>query len=484
MAAVIAAGMPLPEPAWQRALFYLAGGLWLLTLRLLLPSPGRTRPDFLDGEREAVAGAYDAVADLLLAAGGPAALDHRARLTAALDRAQDALAGPRLRRGALPAAEQRLRDRFAAVLPLAEAATALARTERPVAERVAQGPRRLAQAVRDAGLPGALPAPLRGSPALRALDDALLNAARTFARTPLRQASVRTSPAARPALRRVTGPAGREYGLRVAIAAGASTAVAQALHPYHWYWLPVTAVFLVKPDLGPLASRAINRALGTVAGALLFAGLAAVAANAPGTPDWAWPYPLAVVCGALIPVATRHFALQTGVVTILVLAFVTVGGDSGAYLNRVTDTLLACAIVLLVGHMPLPVRGGGDVSARLSEAGAATARYARHVLERPGDTDRRFALRRTAYRTLAGARTAAELAAAELPPLARHSAGAAGEVAALERLADTATATAVHLDHPGDTDPAAARAELLRLATAAERAGRRSSRQEAAPPAA
>ncbi len=71
--------------------------------------------------------------------------------------------------------------------------------------------------------------------------------------------------------------------MRVALCFGASAAVAQALyhsHWYgrheHWYWLPATAVFLVKPDLGPLASRVLSRAAGTVLGALLFAGLAAV----------------------------------------------------------------------------------------------------------------------------------------------------------------------------------------------------------------
>ncbi|HEY5834590.1 FUSC family protein [Streptomyces sp.] len=499
---MVGAGMPLPEPAWQRAVLYLAGGCWLVVLRVTMPSPG-ARLDFLDGERDAVAAAYDAVADLLLAAGGPRALDRRARLTAALDRAQDALGGPRWWRRPI-AAERRIRSRFAAVLPLTEAATALTWAGDPLTDRAAEGARRLARAVRTDGPPGPLPAPVRDTPGLRALDDALLKAAEAFgtpraaaapgttgrgsqrttrktavphlpqgaltvprtalgdpptgAHAPLDRPVAPSYPA-RPnprtsAARRAFGRAGREYGVRVAASIGASAAVAQALHPGHWYWLPVTAVFLVKPDLGPLASRVINRALGTVAGVLLFAVMAAV------VPGGVWPYPFAVVCAALVPVATRHFGVQTGVVTMLVLAFVTVGGDAGAYWDRLSDTLLACAIVLLVGHLPWPVRRGGDVAVRLSDATEAAERYVGHVLERSGDTDRRFALRRAAYRTLADARSAAELAAAELPPLARHSRGATGEITALERLVDAATAAAVHLDH-GD---GAARSELLRLA--------------------
>ena len=61
----------------------------------------------------------------------------------------------------------------------------------------------------------------------------------------------------------------------------------------------------------------------------------------------------------------------------------------------------------------------------------------------------RWTLRREAYRALAEARTAIALAAAELPALARHSEGAEEIAAVLERLVDTTTACAVHLDDSG-----------------------------------
>ncbi|NUR65370.1 MAG: FUSC family protein, partial [Streptomyces sp.] len=57
------------------------------------------------------------------------------------------------------------------------------------------------------------------------------------------------------------------------------------------------------------------------------------------------------------------------------------------------------------------------------------------------------------YRALAEARTAIALAAAELPPLARHSEGADDVVAVLEELVDTTTACAVHLDDTGRLAP-------------------------------
>ncbi|MGW1621388.1 FUSC family protein [Streptomyces sp. NPDC002172] len=475
VAAAIGAGMPVAEAGWQRALAFLAGAGWLVVLRLALPTPGAIAGDFrFDGERDAVAAVYDAVADLLDAVGGEAAGRRRVALTAALDHAQDALTGPRLRRYASSAAERRLHAQYAAALPLAEAATALAWGGEPVSARAAEGPRRLAVAVRESGATGPLPAPSRSAPALRALDDALLRAAETFDRA---EGGHQRPPARRrPALdlvRAALGSGGREYGLRVALCFGASAAIAQALHHarwygehQHWYWLPATAVFLVKPDLGPLASRVLCRAAGTVLGALVFAGLAAVLPRPEGL------IALVAVCGAVIPVSTRHFGAQTAVVTVLVLALVMVGGEPQASVSRIGETLLACALVLIVGHLPLAGKRGGGVRARLAAAGRAAHAYLDHVLSESGDRGERWALRREAYRTLAEARTAIALAAAELPALARHTEGTDAVAAVLERLVDTTTACAVHLDETGRLTARQAR-QLEDLAAELERGGQR-----------
>jgi hypothetical protein len=502
VASAIGAGMPLPEEGWLRAVAYLGGACWLLALRLALPTPGALAGDFrFDGERAAVAEVYEAVADLLEAVGTEHATARRAALTAALDHAQDALTGPRLRRYASSAAERRLHARYAAALPLAEAATALAWAREALPGRASAGPRRLAAAVRENTHTGPLPAPHRSGPALRALDDALLRAAEAFDRgrggdLHKRRLTVHDL------LRSVFGAGGREYGLRVALCFGAGVAVAQALHHSHrygehahWYWLPATVVFLVKPDLGPLVSRVLCRAAGTVLGALVFAGFALVLPRPEGL------IALVAVSGALIPVATRHFAAQTAVVTVLVLALVMVGGEPQASASRITETLLACAIVLIAGHLPMPGQRGGGVRSRLAAAGAAAEAYLTHVLREttrpvlretenpvPRHVERsaprqlrqlrqaarpvpraagsalrdtptedaralRWTLRREAYRALAEARTAIALAAAELPALARHSEGADEIVAVLERIVDTTTACAVHLDDSGRLTP-------------------------------
>ncbi|MGW4567643.1 FUSC family protein, partial [Streptomyces sp. NPDC004561] len=258
----------------------------------------------------------------------------------------------------------------------------------------------------------------------------------------------------REALGAALGSGGREYGLRVALCFGAGAAIAQALHHarwyghhQHWYWLPATVVFLVKPDLGPLASRVLCRAAGTVLGALVFAGLAAL------LPRPAELIAVVAVCGALVPVATRHFAALTAVITVLVLALVMVGGEPQASVSRIGETLLACALVLVVGHLPITGKRGGGVRARLAAAGSAAHAYLAHVLGESGDRAERWLLRREAYRTLAEARTAIALAAAELPALARHTAGTDAVADVLERLVDTTTACAVHLDDTGRLTP-------------------------------
>ncbi|MFJ6684826.1 FUSC family protein [Streptomyces werraensis] len=456
--AAVGAGMPLPEPGWLRAAAFVAGAAWLLLLRLALPTSHTLAGDRrfelrFDGERAAVAGVYEAVAALLDAVGSGSATARRAALTAALDQAQDALAGPRLRRRPSSAAERRLHAQYAAALPLAEAATALAWAGDPVPDRTSEAPRRLAAAVRHGAPTGPLPAPTRSAPGLRALDDALLYAAEAFDRADSRRLHGRRR-SRTAVLRTVLGARGREYGMRVALCFGASAAVAQALYHArwygqheHWYWLPATAVFLVKPDLGPLASRVLSRAAGTVLGALLFAGLAAVLPRPEGL------VVLVALCGALIPLAARHFAAQTAVVTVLVLALVMAGGEPQASLARIGETLLACAIVLVVGHLPVPGRRGDAIRARLTEASGAAREYLAHVLGESEDREARWALRREAYRTLAEARAAIALASAELPPLARHADGADEIATTLERLVDTTTACAVHLDDTGTLDP-------------------------------
>ncbi|WP_327153860.1 FUSC family protein [Streptomyces tubercidicus] len=481
---ILGAGMPLPGAPWAKALYVLAGCLWLLLLRLVLRSP-RPAGGALSGERAAVATVFDALADALGAAGGPGAESARRRLTASLDRADEAvrlrLLTRRLLRRSARTEELLLTERFAAATALCEASVALLWEARPLPSRVAESPRKFAEALRTGRSAGRLSAPETSTAARGAFDQALLDAAVTFARREPESptgAEPAPAPAGRPAWvarpeavvrgalgavggrtrrgRGLFGPAGRDYGLRVAVCITASVAVALLLRADHWYWLPATVTFLVKPDLGPLFSRTVNRFAGTVAGVLVFAGAGLLL-----TGSW-WPALMAGAGGALLPFATRHFALQTVAITLMVLSFVHVSGDPQAAAERIVDTSIACGIVLVVGHLPRLADPRRRVGHRVTAALRSTEQFLRHVLEaEPGaDPTRRLALRRAAYRALGEARAAAETAAAELLAARDRNPDWLTVVTAAERIVDAATACAVRLDH-GAHRPSTAEAEGL-----------------------
>ncbi|MEV7402377.1 FUSC family protein [Streptomyces sp. NPDC091267] len=476
VATTIGMGMPLAGPAWLKALCFLSGAGWLVLLRLLLRTPRSRDATRWGGEREAVAAVFDALADALGALGGPRAPAARRRLVAAQQQADEALRLMRLlpwpgRRGDGP--DHRLAERFGAAVALCEASIALLWEGRAVPDEVAEGPRSLAAAVRTGGPAGALPSPRPDTVERLAFDRAVLAAAVTFDRTTNRPAqpprrsahhpgTVGAHSGPRPGL--VT-PAGREYGLRVALCVSVTAAVALLLHEDHWYWLPATAAFLVKPDMGPLFSRVVNRFAGTVAGVLVFVALMAVLGGL-GRP---LVVAVVVVAGALLPLSTRHFAFQTAVITVLVLSFVHTAGDTEAAASRLLETFLACALVLLVGHLPLLADPRVRVGHRFAVTLRCTERYLRHVLDAPdraGAAHRAeaLALRSAAYLALAEARAAAETAAAELPgPLSGRPQDWSAVTVSAELVVDAATACALRVEH-GVPRPSSADAE--RVATA------------------
>ncbi|MGC2162752.1 MAG: FUSC family protein [Silvibacterium sp.] len=65
------------------------------------------------------------------------------------------------------------------------------------------------------------------------------------------------------------------YSLRLMVTVGVSTEIYRRLHFASGYWIPMTALLVLKPGLADTASRAIARTLGTVAGAWLLSILVA-----------------------------------------------------------------------------------------------------------------------------------------------------------------------------------------------------------------
>jgi hypothetical protein len=81
------------------------------------------------------------------------------------------------------------------------------------------------------------------------------------------------------------------HAIRLAVAATVALALARALRLPHGYWVPLTALWLLRPDFGSTFTRGVQRYAGTTAGAVLATLFAATVH--PG------PYALATLATAL-----------------------------------------------------------------------------------------------------------------------------------------------------------------------------------------
>ncbi|MFI8260719.1 FUSC family protein [Streptomyces sp. NPDC085665] len=141
------------------------------------------------------------------------------------------------------------------------------------------------------------------------------------------------------------------YGLRLALCVGLAQALVVLMPFERGYWVPVTVVFVLKPDLGPVLSRALLRAAGTAVGLL-----AAVAVFAAVPRGW-WEVPVLVLLGALLPaLSARGYGAQTAAVTPVILLLSDMVNLEGAELagQLMADSLIGCAVALVVGHALWP----------------------------------------------------------------------------------------------------------------------------------
>jgi hypothetical protein len=75
--------------------------------------------------------------------------------------------------------------------------------------------------------------------------------------------------AARAMLRRDTAPSALPYAIRLSITLGVSTEIYRHFVFTNGYWIPMTALLVLRPGLSDTANRAIARTVGTLAGAML-----------------------------------------------------------------------------------------------------------------------------------------------------------------------------------------------------------------------
>ena len=139
------------------------------------------------------------------------------------------------------------------------------------------------------------------------------------------------------------------------------------------YWIPLSVAVILKPDFGSVFVRAVQRSLGTLVGVLL-AVLIFYA-----VPKGLWLVLAIGALSALIPWASlKNYAWQCSFLTplILILIDLIIAGPSIDYgPQRLIDTLLGAAIVLVFGYFIWPKPVVVSFDARYNEVRNAIAAY-------------------------------------------------------------------------------------------------------------
>ncbi|MGQ5634342.1 MULTISPECIES: FUSC family protein [unclassified Streptomyces] len=449
---VIGAGLPLPRPWWLAPALMTGGGLLVLLLALLAWPLRSGVP-----ERTAVAATYRTVAALLAVSGTDRTETYdeaRRAVTQSVNQSYDLILGRRARHHGRSRELTRLLAQLNAITPVLEAAPAAHLAGRPLPPQVPEAVGHLARAV-ETGYTGpiALDLPLPTTETARAVDHALRHAAAVvtapdtdprgiddpLGRPP--SLGIRTARAARNV---VLSANSWRYGVRLALCIAVAQALVSLVPVPRSYWVALTITFVLKPDFGSVFSRALLRALGTVAGLVI---AAVVLAEVPL--GW-WDVPVILVLAPLIPALTpRGYGYQTAAITPVILLLSDLLNHQGTalLLPRLTDSLLGCAIALTAGYLLWPESWRTRVGDRLADAVADTARYVETAFGADGDPAARARMRRRLYRDLSVIRTEFQRALTEPPPTGRRAAAWWPLVVAVERIVDATTAARVRVRH-------------------------------------
>ncbi|WP_155055716.1 FUSC family protein [Streptomyces blattellae] len=455
---VVGAGLPMPGDWWLAPLLVSGGGLLVLLLALLAWPLRSGVP-----ERTAVADTYRTVADLLTATGDPDAYDDaRHAVTQSLNQSYDLVLARRTRHHGRSPELTRLLAQLNAITPVVEAAPAAHLTGKPLPAEVPTAVLHLAEAV-ETGYTGPigldLPEPESGTN--RAMNHAVRHAASVVTAPDIdphgiddrlgRPAALRIR-AAR-ATRNVTLSANSwRYGLRLALCIGLAQVLVSIITVPRSYWVALTITFVLKPDFGSVFSRALLRALGTVAGLVV---AAAVLSQVPR--GW-WDVPVMLLLAPLIPTLTpRGYGYQTAAITpaILLLSDILNHEGTGLLLPRLVDSLVGCAIALIAGYLLWPESWHVRVGDRVADAVGYAAAYVEAAFGEAADPAARARMRRRLYRDLSVIRTEFQRALTEPPPTGRRAAAWWPLVVAVERIVDATTAARVRVKHGADPPSAA-----------------------------
>jgi len=466
------------RPWWHTALGVVLGTVWalLLTVPGWLLSPRAA-------ERRSVAAVYHALAAQLRAIGTPGFTAARRAGTAAMNTAYDTVLTARSTAGGRSEEMRRLMALLNQANLIAEATSALGLDgNRPAAE-IPGAIDGIAGAIAAGAAPPPIPPVPGESPGTVELRDSLAGLARVASRD---WAPPTAGRAPRPSLAdrlgslsdRLTSKLTRRFAVRLMICVGVAAVFSEVLPLQRSYWVLLTVAVVLKPDFGSVFARAVQRGLGTVTGAVLGAVIIVVV---PYGPWLLIPFGL---LAALLPYGrSRNYGLMAVFLTPLVVVLIDLLAPGGWRLaeDRLVDTLIGCAIVLLVGYAPWPGSWQAHLPGKFAEAIRDVSRYLREALTSqpadqpearrdagarvPGSAPRpdRIRLRRQARRALSDLRAEFERTMSEPRAVSRRATAWWPAVVGLDEVMDAVTATAVAIEHGA---PAPSPGAVTELATA------------------
>jgi uncharacterized membrane protein YccC len=449
------------RPWWTGPLDFLVGVAWAMILIIpgwiLYPR---------SAEQHSVAGVYHALAARLRSIGTEAFAADRRALTGALNIAYDQLLTARSGLGGGNPQLTRLVALLNHSLLVAEATNTLALEGTAPPGRVADAVDALADSIEHDRPPPALPPAWSDTPGARALRDALQGTVRLIEGKQIADGGEAAPPNPRQRLRTAidrirAGRLTRLYALRLMASIGVAAVISEILPLQRSYWVVLTVAFVLKPDFGSVFARAVQRGLGTVLGAVLGAVILTA------VPYGLWLLIPFAILAALLPYARNlNYALMTTFLTPLIVLLIDILDRTGWRLagDRLIDTLLGCAIALVIGFAPWPGTWQAHLSDQFAETVTHVARYTERALA--GPSPERPRLRRQTYRELSDLRAEFQRSMSQPRALGRQATAWWPAVAGLGQVMDTVTRAAVAIDH-GARAPSAG--EIRQLTNALDR---------------
>jgi uncharacterized membrane protein YccC len=458
----LASGLVTPLPLWAEVSFFVAGAAWAMLTTLVQYA---TEP--VDPDRSAVAAVFSRLAALLDAVGTPQAEEARRQLTTALNAGYDRVIRSRSRSAGRSRELSELAGVLNAAAPLVEGAVAAARSGVPADPDDVAAVRALAAALRgDAGLPGERPPTLEGGhPARRAVRHGVRLVWNVVGDPEERAGAAALNPEVDRRLRfravvdrTLASAESRSFAVRLALCMGIAEIARQNVPTQRPYWVLLTVAIVLKPDFGSVFTRAIQRGVGTLLGVLLGSALLALLPRSP------WLLLAMGAFAAVLPWArSANFGLFSVFQTplIILLLDITLPGGPGLVGARLVDTLIGCAIVLVVGYLLWPQTWRAPLDEALRDAALALDAFVEAAFT--GDSTERRRARRRNYRALTELQTQLQRRLAEPRPISTRAAAWWPVIVQLERTSDAVT-EAVIAAREGGTSPDLAQVTVLRRA--------------------